>query len=183
MSKYFKSARFFQIAVVTIFATFATVAIVSGTTTIGTNMTTEGTLTVSGKVYASSTVLVTGVSNFYNDLKVVPSYGLDTLTAGTLNIGTTTANFINFASAATVSKFLGPLNASSTLVATGASTFYGLATVTNSSTTLANFGGGTTVSGLLWGTCAVNFGTSLTHGLATTTNCIATGVTTAYKVF
>ncbi|MFA5838321.1 MAG: hypothetical protein WC849_00005, partial [Candidatus Paceibacterota bacterium] len=42
---------------------------------------------------------------------------------------------------------------------------------------------GSTVAGLLFGTCTVNFGTSLGAGVATTTNCAATGVTTSHKVF
>ena len=125
-----------------------------------------------GTLQASTTALFTSGLTSYGNLTLVnsriivpPAYGLDVSSAGTLNIGTSTADAI------TIGKL-------------GITTdFPGLATVANASSTLANFGGGTTVSGLLFGSCSVNFGTSIGTAVATTTNCTATGVTSSYKVF
>lgn len=160
MRKFIQSRSAWEIMMISLLAFFATVGVVMATTTIGTNITTDGS------IYATSTLLVDGAATFKStvtlsaaDLKVSSGYGLDVASAGTLNIGTTTATRINIGSA------------SSPVV------------IANASSTLANFGSGTTVSGLLFGTCTVNFGTSIGAGQATTTNCVATGITTSYKVF
>jgi len=63
-------------------------------------------------------------------------------------------------------------------------TFTGLTTLANASTTLANFGGGTTISDLHFGTCSVN-PPSIAIGTSSlvSTSCTASGVESGYKVF
>jgi hypothetical protein len=60
----------------------------------------------------------------------------------------------------------------------------GLTTLVNASTTLANFGGGTTVAGLRFGTCSVD-PQSITAATSTlvSTSCAATGVASGDTVF
>ena len=125
----------------------------------GITTTNAGALTVTGAATLSSTLGVTGLATFSNNITVPAAYGLDTAAAGVLNIGTTTATTINIGKAGV------PV------------------VIANASSTLANFGGGTTVTGLLFGTCTVDFGTEIGPGVATTTNCLAANVDNTYNFF
>jgi len=87
----------------------------------GITTTNAGALTVTGAATLSSTLGVTGLATFSNNITVPAAYGLDTAAAGVLNIGTTTATTINIGKAGV------PV------------------VIANASSTLANFGGGTTV--------------------------------------
>ena len=137
-----------------------------GNSTFGDHATNDVNL-FTGTLQASSTALFTGASTFYNtvtlsaaNLKVSPGYGMDVSSSGVLNIGTTTATQINIGSAS------GPV------------------VITNASSTLANFGGGTTVAGFLFGTCTPTIGSI---AASSTLSAICTGSatvnSTAYKVF
>ena len=187
---------------VSVLSLFATVGVVMAATTIGTNITTGG------NIYATSTLYVDGASTFTNtvtmsaaNLKVTAGYGLDAAAAGVLNIGTTTATTINIGSLTGITAAGGKITvpaaygldvAAAGVLNIGTTTAnrvnIGSATapvvITNASSTLANFGSGTTVSGLLWGTCAVNPQsiTAATSSLVST-SCSATGMTSSYKVF
>ena len=134
-------------------------------------------------------------------MQVPNFYGLDLTAAGALNIGTTTATTINIGGTQATTKVLGTLQvpAAYGLDTVDAGTLsLGTTTATrvnigqagvpvvigNASSTLANFGGGTTVSGLLWGTCAVDpQSIAAATSSAVSTSCSATGLTSAYKVF
>jgi len=209
MKKLIKSKLFLQVIIASMVATLATAGIVGAVTTIGANIETAGTLaagatTLTGTLAVSKGVTVGaaygldtvagGILNIgtttattinlgstaatvavKGNLTFPSAYGLDS--AGVLNIGTTTATTINVGRSGQVVAQLGNSTVAGTLGVTG------LTTLVNASSTLASFGGGTAVAGLLFGTCAVNFGTSLGAGVATTTNCTATGVDSTYKVF
>ena len=205
MKKLINSKLLLQVIIASMVATLATAGIVGAATTIGNNITTGGTvaaleatvtaaygldtaaagqlnigtstatairigdtgvtttnagaLTVTGATTLSSTLGVTGLATFSNNITVPAAYGLDTAAAGVLNIGTTTATTINIGKAGV------PV------------------VIANASSTLANFGGGTTVTGLLFGTCTVDFGTEIGPGVATTTNCLAANVDNTYNFF
>ena len=199
MRKFIQSRSAWEIMMISLLAFFATVGVVMATTTIGTNITTDGS------IYATSTLLVDGAATFKStvtlsaaNLTVSTGYGLDS-TGAVLNIGTTTATTVNIGSTGATVAVRGNMTfptgygidvASGVLnIGTTTATRINIGSATspvviaNASSTLANFGSGTTVSGLLFGTCTVNFGTSIGAGQATTTNCVATGITTSYKVF
>jgi hypothetical protein len=157
------------------------------TTTISTSINTGGTLVVTGQIYASSTVATGG------NITVPPAYGLDTASAGALNIGTTTANAVNIGQAGVLTTVLGTLTVtqgttlSSTLSVSGATTL-----LTASSTGLVkanslNVGGsGTDVNNIVYGFCNITSG-SVNAILASTTAFVscsgATGVVPTSKVF
>lgn len=127
------------------------------------NLTTTGTLasgalTVTGATILSSTLDVTGITTLGNNVTVPAAYGLDTAGSGALNIGTTTATSINIGRAGVP------------------------AVIANASSTLANFGGGTTIGNIVFGTCTVTIGT-VTASSTAVADCAATGVTTDHKVF
>lgn len=112
------------------------------------------TLTVTGAINASSTIATSG------NITVPAGYAIDTAGAGVLNIGTSTATSINIGKAGVP------------------------AVMVNASSTLASFGGGTTVSNIAFGTCTPTIG-SITA--STTLSAICTGSeavnSTAWKVF
>jgi hypothetical protein len=129
----------------------------------------------------------------------------DISTGGTLTVnGATSLNGgSTFGDAATdVNLFTGTLQASTTALFTSGLTSYGTITlqnadtITNSSVGAIGLSGTTTMAAgakigssgtalniVLTGTCTVDFGVSITAGLATTTNCTATGVLIGDKVF
>jgi len=161
VKEWLKSKIVIQVGLASLITILA-VAALAGATTIGTNISTSGTLDVTGVttvVNASSTLLTVSGMAYLNG-------GL-TMDTNKFSVADATGNTL----------------IGGTLGVTGLSTLASTA-VTNASTTLATFGsGGTTVSGLLWGTCSVGFGGTLDVDTASTTNCTATGVTTSYKVF
>ena len=138
--------------------TVDTTSTLTGAVTTGSTLTVAGLAQLNGVLQATSTSLFTDQATFYNNMKVAPAYGLDVSSAGVLNIGTTTATTIN------VGKTGVPV------------------VMANASSTLANFGGGTTVSGISFGTCTVTIG-SVAASSTAAVNCTATGVTTSHKVF
>lgn len=178
----------------------------SATTTIDSS----GNTLVAGTLAASSTLQVTGATTLYNNLIIPAAYSLDTLAAGTLNIGTTTANLINIGSSAATTSVLGPVTvrAAGTIDAGTAGALYigtstanaigigkagvttsiaGLANSTgNASTTLLSIGGstGNTLNTVLFGFCtlaAVTVNATTTNGVACTG---ATGLDTTFtRVF
>jgi len=101
---------------------------------------------------------VSGATTLSNNITVPAAYGLDTAGSGALNIGTTTATSINIGKAGV------PV------------------VIANASSTLANFGGGTTIGSIVFGSCTVTIG-SVTASSTAVANCAATGVTTDHKVF
>ncbi len=164
MKKIIKSpGSLVQVVLVSLLALFVAVSVVVAATSIGSNISTGGTL------YASSTALFSGVSTFYDtvtlsaaNLFVSSGYGLDS--TGVLNIGTSTATAITIGKAGVPARIF------------------------NASSTLANFGDGTTVSKLLYGTCTDAFGGSFPGtNIASTTSCTlnnsVTGLTTGQAVF
>jgi len=170
MRKFIQSRSAWEVMMVCLLAFFATVGFVIAATTIGTNIITGGTM------YATSTI-VDGASTFKDtvtlsaaNLKVSPGYGLDVATSGALNVGTTTATSMNIGSAHMTTTFPGYVSMAN-------------ASSTNASTTLANFGNGTTISGLLWGTCSVTFASVVASSTAVM-DCTsgASTVNATYKV-
>lgn len=158
-----KNKNFISI-VLSILLSFVFVAVaVYAATTIGTNIDTGGTLAVTGLTTlgnATSSVLsVTGMTYLDGGLTMDTDKFTVADTSGNTSIG-------------------------GTLTVTGNSVFS-----TASSTGLASLDSikissvGSTVAGVVFGTCTVDFGTSLDADIATTTNCSATGVTTSDKIF
>jgi len=189
---------------------FATVGVVMAATTIGLNMSVSngyGLDAVSGTLNIGTTTATTinigsptGTTAIRGNMTFPTAYGLDS-SGAILNIGTTTATTINIGSLTGLTAAGGRITVPAAygldVAATGVLNI-GTTTATrvnigsasapvvmaNSSSTLANFGSGTTVSGLLWGTCAVN-PQSITAATssAVSTSCSATGMTSSYKVF
>jgi hypothetical protein len=116
-----------------------------------------------------------GTTAIKGPLTVPVAYGIDTAAAGQLNIGTTTAHAIRIGSSGITTTF--PGNAA---LATASST--GLVQLENASSTRANFGEGTTVNNLIFGTCTVTVGNVAASSTAIST-CSATGVTSNHRVF
>jgi hypothetical protein len=77
----------------------------------------------------------------------------------------------------------GAIYATSTLYVDGESTFSNIVHLSNASSTLANFGNGTTVAGLMHGTCANVTIASVAASSTAIFNCAVTGLGTTYKVF
>lgn len=76
------------------------------------------------------------------NLLIPANYGLDVAAAGTLNIGTSTANAITIGKSGVITSVLSPVYASSTLLVTGASTFYGNVTLGDAAADLIQINGG-----------------------------------------
>lgn len=159
-----------------------------GNATFGT--TTAPFILFNGTLGASSTALFTsGLTTYGNSIFGDQSTDVNLFT-GTLQAsstalftsGLTTYGNSTFGDQNTdINLFTGTLQASSTALFTDNATFYGRANIANASSTLANFGGGTTVAGLLFGTCTPSFGTVT----ASTTKTVVCGntVLTGYNVF
>ena len=155
---------------------------------------------------------LTGITAAGGRITVPAAYGLDVATAGVLNIGTSTANAINIAKLTVVTAFggnmtvpngygldavSGALNIGTTtatqvnigsvtapVVMTNSSST--LASFNNASSTVARFGGGTAVSGLLFGTCAVDpqsIEVATSSLVSTSCNTNNSNLTSAYTVF
>ncbi len=146
-----------------------------------------------------------GTTVIRGNLTIPSAYSLDA--NGVLNIGTTTATTINIGSTGAVTAIKGNLTipGSYSLDAAGVlnigtttataitigklgitTNFPGLATLANASSTLANFGGGTTVSGLLFGTCAVDpqsITAATSSVVSTSCNTSNSSLTSSYQVF
>ncbi len=139
-----------------------------------------GTLTVGGAVTATSTLNVTGLTTL----------GFASTTAISLN-GADSNFMVN--GYATTTALNGNIATAGTLTVVGTSNFTGVATITYASstsfstsvasTTNLTLGAGSTLAGMIFGTCDV----SQTQITASTTRGVpctgATGITTAYKVF
>ena len=171
----------------------------------------SGALTVTGATILSSTLDVTGITTLGNNVTVPAAYSLDTAAAGQLNIGTSTATAIRIGSSGMTTTVAGALTVSGATTLSNNITVpaaYGLdtagsgalnigtttatsinigragvpAVIANASSTLANFGGGTTIGNIVFGTCTVTIGT-VTASSTAVADCAATGVTTDHKVF
>ena len=186
MKKKFRSSWLPIAAVILISMAFAVISITRATT-IGTNID-------SSAVNASSTLQATGAVTFYatstfGDLSTDVNLFTGTVQASSTALftgGLTTYGNSTFGDHATndVNLFTGTLQASSTALFTGNATFYGRAVIANASSTLANFGGGTTVAGFLFGTCTPTIGSV---AASSTLSVICTDSeavnSTTYKVF
>jgi len=178
----FKSIKkgYVSYVLVLCFGLFMSALAVSASTTISTNIDTGGNITVA------------------------PAYGLDASSAGVLNIGTTTATTINIGGTQATTKVLGLLQvpaaygldvSSAGVLNVGTTTATSInigkagvpVVMVNASSTLANFGGGTTVSKVLFGTCTPTVGslaaTSTVSVICTNTGGVEVVDSTAYKVF
>jgi hypothetical protein len=170
MKKISKTASIGQIVMVSLLSLFVVATMVMAATTIGTNINTGGA------IYATSTLLVDGASTFRStvtlqgaNLLLPPSYSLDVSTGGVLNIGTTTATAITIGKANMTTNFPGYVTMAN-------------ASSTNASSTLASFGGGTTISTILWGTCSYVFSSVAASSTAYATCTGSEAATNAYKV-
>lgn len=128
--------------------------VVQGSTTIGLNINTGGTLAVTGAMTASSTVQITGAVTTYGNVTLGDAVA-DSVTANGYftqlrigtgstfgNIGTVGADELGVEGDVEIDGiawFDGVLQASSTVLLGGATTFYGNLTVNQSATTTVSF--------------------------------------------
>lgn len=103
---------------------------VTGATTL------SNTLALTGAATLSSTLAVSGLATFSNSLVVLSS--VDTVAAGVLNIGTSTATSIEIADTSITTNIQGPLTTAETIVGTGAVTFNSTLTGTGNWDTSGN---------------------------------------------
>src|SRR3989344_4397374 len=121
-----------------------------------------GTLTVGGELTATSTLVVTGRADLNGQASTTRLSVFDRLYVG----GTSTTTIVGGGSASTLPY------ASSTSFSTSVA-----------STTNLTLGAGSTLAGMIFGTCDIAQ-TSITASTTAFRNCAAaTGITTAYKVF
>ncbi|MBX4209596.1 hypothetical protein KW799_02820 [Candidatus Parcubacteria bacterium] len=175
------SKAFFSFSLITSLA-FASTAVAS--TTISSDISTGGNLTVSG------TSILTGIITAGANITIPASYGFDVASAGTLNIGTTTATAITIASTNVLSTFRGPVKITGAASTTGDFSVGGNATTTasngniatNGSLTLAN--SSTAIAGIVFGFCNIANSANITASSSAYFNCTgATGVTSSHRVF
>jgi len=191
------------VIIVTVLITVGFVRAVTNATTIGSNINTAGTLTVTGGVFASSTVLVDGnvtlgsaltntialtgrITSVLNASSTALFGDNATFYNGVAINGNTTIGSSTINTLALNARITTMLNASSTALFGGTATFYGIANIANASSTLASFGSnGTTVAGLLHGTCAITPGAVPAFGVVDVSCSPTVGLTglTAYKIF
>ena len=150
-----KSKLILQVAIATLVTTLATAGIVIAATTVGNSVSIGGTLGVTGATTLSSATLSSTLA-----------------VTGATTLSATTTISANGASV------LGVNNLS------GVPIFEVDTTNSRASTTALAIGGGTTVSKLLFGTCAVD-PQSITMGTSSpvSTSCAATGVVSGDTVF
>jgi len=160
--------------------------VVTGATTLDSTLNVTGQATL---VNASSTAQ-TIASLFFGTASSTGAASLASASVtGTLNVTGKTTLVNSSTTAGTVtSLYFGTASSTGAAALASLSVTGDTSLNTASSTGLvkieqASIGGNAAVTGLLTGSCNADFGTSLSAGLATTTNCTASGVTTAYKVF
>lgn len=124
-------------------------------------------LSAIAKIYVGSTGTTTingnlGTSVFSGGVAVSPGFGLDTSSAGTLSIATTTATAISVGRSGVTTTFAGPVNATSTVT----------------------IGSGTAVNSIVFGSCVISNSSPVGTSSLGNFNCTgATGVTTSHRVF
>ena len=172
----------------------------SASTTISTNVQTDGSISASstlqstgdlttfgnatfgdaatdinlftGTLQASTTALFSNGIVSYGNNKVAPGYGTDTITAGTLNLGTSTATKV----------IIGSSSAKVGIASTTPYVALGVTGTTTASAGMVIGAGGSQVNQLLFGTCSVNL-PSITASSTGVATCTATGVGTGDQVF
>lgn len=187
--KFFRKQGPVSVILSVVLSVLFVVVAVEAATTIGTNVNTGGTLTVTGATTVTGAAIIYGATSIGGALTATSTLAVSGVTTFAGNASTTGSAILK---SATINSDTGAisfgdenLSTSGTLtLSSGALSF-----ATASSTGLASLNSikvssvGDTVSDIQFGTCTVNFGTSLGAGVATTTNCAATGVTTSHKVF
>ena len=183
--KFEKTSRFFALTTGIVLSVLLVVGIVSAATTISTSITTGGSLTVSGSAtlgdasgdvilstggfQASSTALFGSGTTFYGNL-TVDKAATTTVTFNQAGINFDSNTFVIDPNANRVGVLTATPNTTLEVV--------GLA----STTQLVVGGNGSTLGGVVFGTCVVDFG-SITASTTLSANCTATGVRTSDVVF
>lgn len=201
MKNLIKSKLFLQIFLSVLVATLATIGIVAATTTIGENISTGGTLSVTGASTLTGTINVNGMATTTASTGDFATRGLIMASSTLLVDGKTTlGNASTTVFTVSGATYLSTATLSSTLDVTGKTTLGNASTTvltvsggtylaTASTTDLVRMhtftvGSGTTVSGLLYGTCAVDpQSIALATSSLVSTSCAATSVNSNYKVF
>lgn len=191
MKKFVKSKMFLQVLIAS-FITIMVVATIASATTIGTNISTAGTLSVTDTSTLTGAVTTVADVTVGTSLAVTTSatVGTTLTVTGATALNATTTISINGTKALSVKNASGvPIfdvdTTNSRASTTGIIVPQSAVTTPrfNASSTAVSIGDGSPIAGFLFGTCGVNFGTSLVNNKATTTNCTANGVTTSYRVF
>ena len=177
--KLFKSKDFYSVALAVILSLTVVAISVSATTTISTSISTGGALDVTGLATLTGGFISQASSTVSGTLTAAGYLGASS-TAGFTGLASFYGGFISSASS-TVSSTLKVdalgVASSSPYVALGV-------TGTTTSSAGAVIGaGGSGVTQLLFGTCSVGPGVSVTASTTYVTTCVATGVSVNDKVF